>query len=212
FVWSIESRSEEPLTTTPTRAGSNPYDWSRDGRWLLVSQTDRNTDRDPVGIWLLPLEAAPQAETKALRLVFDPLYSRVQGQFSPDGHWIVFEATQSGPIAAESTLYVVPRSGGPWTRITDGKSWDDKPRWSPDGRTIYFVSPRSGFFNVWGIRFDPAQGRPVGEPFQVTQFEVPGFMIPPEIQAVALSLTQDRMTLTMTEMSGNIWILDSVDR
>jgi hypothetical protein len=101
---------------------------------------------------------------------------------------------------------------GPWTRITDGKSWDDKPRWSPDGRTIYFVSFRSGFFNVWGIRFDPAQGSPVGEPFQVTQFEVPALMIPTEIPFVALSLTQDRMTLTMTEMSGNIWILDSVDR
>jgi hypothetical protein len=37
-------------------------------------------------------------------------------------------------------------------------------------------------------------------------------MIPTEIQAVELSLTQDRMTLTLTEISGSIWILDSVDR
>ena len=78
----------------------------------------------------------------------------------------------------ESTLYVMPAAGGPWTRITDGKHWDDKPRWSPDGKTIYFVSGRSGFFNVWGIRFDSTKGKPVGEAFRVTAFENPGLMIP----------------------------------
>jgi Tol biopolymer transport system component/DNA-binding winged helix-turn-helix (wHTH) protein len=211
FAWSIESRSEEPLTTTPMRGAgaSTPTDWSPDGKWLLV--THRNSATDPA-VEILPLEAAPQAETKARIVAHDPAYFLFQGHFSPDGRWIVFGAGRSGPTATESTLYVVPESGGPWTRITDGKSWDDKPRWSPDGRTIYFVSPRSGFFNVWGIRFDPAKGCSVGEPFQVTQFEVPGLMIPTEIQGLDLSLTQDRLTLTMTEMSGNIWILDSVDR
>ena len=40
--------------------------------------------------------------------------------------------------------------------------WADKPRWSPDGRTIYFVSRRvTGFLNVWGIRFDQTKGEPV---------------------------------------------------
>jgi len=34
------------------------------------------------------------------------------------------------------------------TQYSDGKYWEDKPRWSPDGRTIYFVSNRTGFYNV----------------------------------------------------------------
>ena len=58
-----------------------------------------------------------------------------------------------------------------WTRITEGTSGDDKPRWSPDGKTLYFISSRAGLFNVWGMRFDPAIGQPVGEPFRVTAFD-----------------------------------------
>ena len=39
--------------------------------------------------------------------------------------WIVFEAVaNSASPNPESTLYVVPASGGPWTRITDSKEWD----------------------------------------------------------------------------------------
>jgi hypothetical protein len=58
--------------------------------------------------------------------------------------------------------------------------------------TIYFVSGRDGFFNVWGIRFDVVKGKPVGDPFQVTSFESPSLM------------------LTIGEVSGSIWILDNV--
>lgn len=38
-------------------------------------------------------------------------------------------------------------------------------RWSRDGTRLAF--------NVWGIRFNPVRGRPLGEPFRVTSFESP---------------------------------------
>jgi len=109
-------------------------------------------------------------------------------------------------------LYVVPAGGGAWTRITDGKLWGDKPRWSPDGKTIYFVSGRSGFFNVWGIHFDPAEGKPLGEPFRVSAFGGHGLMIPKFIAPVELSINEDKLVLNMAEVSGGIWVLDNVDR
>ena len=76
------------------------------------------------------------------------------------------------------SIYVVPVEGGPWTRITAEEHWDDKPRWSPDGKTIYFISGVGGFFNIWGIHFDPSKGKRVGEPFRVSEFERPALMIP----------------------------------
>jgi hypothetical protein len=115
-------------------------------------------------------------------------------------------------MAAESSLYVMPAEGGPWTRITDGANWDDKPQWSPDGKTIYFISGQGGFFNVWGIRFDPILRKKIGVPFRITNFENPRLMIPRFIQPAALSLTQDRLMLTLEDLSGSIWMLDNVDQ
>jgi len=106
----------------------------------------------------------------------------------------------------------MPAMGGPWVQITDGNQWDDKPRWSPDGRTIYYLSERKGFFNLWGIRFDPAKGQPQGKPFQVASFDSPSPMIPKFIQAVEFSLTDGRLVLPLEQTSGSIWVLDNVDR
>ena len=198
MLWSSQSHEEKPL-------GSNLglWDWSPDGKWLL-------SERDG-GFWLVPLAAAPHAETAAQAIVYDSAYYLYQAYFSPDGRWIVFQAVVVSPTL-ESSLYVMPTSGGPWIRITDRKQWDDKPRWAPDGRTIYFVSRRDGFFNIWAIRFDPAAGKTVGQPFQVSKFESHRLMIPRWIPPVGLSLTQDKLVLTMAEESGSIWVLDNVDR
>jgi Tol biopolymer transport system component/DNA-binding winged helix-turn-helix (wHTH) protein len=199
-VWSSESHGEEPLTTLGSTLDA--ADWSLDGKWLLSLHE---------GIWLVPVAAAPHAETAAQKVVSpDPAYELYQPQLSPDGRWIVFEVVPNSPNP-ESALYVVPTSGGPWARITDGKHWDDKPRWSPDGRTIYFVSGLGGFFNVWGIHFDPAGGKTVGRSFQVSKFGRPRLMVPRWIPPVGLSLTEEKLVLTMAEESGSIWVLDNVD-
>jgi len=206
MTWSNQTHSEEPLTTL-SETQRYPYDWSPDGASLLVIATDTQSE-----VWLVPVGAAPHAETDARKIISDPKYDLYQPHFSPDGRWIVFEAGANLPTIVESTLYVVPAAGGAWTRITDGKNWDDKPRWSPDGKTIYFVSGRGGFFNVWGIHFDPSEGKRVGEPFPVSNFGRNGLMIPRWIPLVELSLNQDKLVLTMAEVSGGIWVLDNVDR
>jgi len=100
--------------------------------------------------------------------------------------------------------------GGPWIRITDGKHWDDKPHSSPDGKVIYFLSGRSGFFNVWGVRFDPDNGKTIGDPLPITVFDSPSEMIPKYMPAVSLSLTQDSLVPTVAQVSGNIWVLDNL--
>ncbi len=209
MIWSSQTHSEEPLTTLSDTIQRYVYDWSSDGGWLLVSQNTTDTKEE---VWLLPVAAAPHAETAARKIISDPRHDLYQPHFSPNARWIVFEAVANSPTFAESVLYVVPATGGEWTRITDGRHWDDKPRWSPDGKTIYFVSGRDGVFNVWGIHFDLAEGKPVGEPFRVSTFGGSGLTIPRWIPPVELSLSENKLVLNMAEVSGGIWVLDNVDR
>ena len=200
MTWSIQNHEEEPLTGL-TQVGAL-FDWSPDGRWLLSAGGS--------AIWLVPVASAPHAETGVRQIVSDPEYGIFQTHFSPDGRWIVFNAIlKSGHF--ESAVFVVPASGGKWIRVTDGRHWDDKPRWSPDGKTIYFISGPGGFFNVWGIHFDPNEGKPVGQPFQLSNFNSPRLTISRWMSGVGFSLAQDKMVLTMAEESGNIWVLDNVD-
>ena len=209
MVWSRQRHIEEPLTTL-SDTFVLVYDWSLDGKWLLVSQEG---DGERAEVWMLPLASAPHAEAEARKIASDPGYSLWEPHFSPNGRWIVFNAVTSSPTSGDSVLYVAPMEGGPWTRITKGKHYNDKPRWSPDGKTIYFLSRVNGFYNIWGIHFDPAKGKPVGEPFPVSAFETPSLMVPVWwIATGALSLSQDKLVLTMEEVSGGIWMLENVDQ
>jgi len=209
MLWPSQSRSEESLTTF-TQTFWVVWDWSPDGKWILVSHTDGPTSK--AEILALPVAAAPEAETASRKIASSPAAALWQACFSPDGRWIVFEAATRLPTKAESRLYVVPAAGGTWTRLLEGEHWDDKPLWSPDGNMIYFVSTRGGFFNVWGIHFDATKEKPVGEPFRVTAFETTALMLASPIDTVELSITQNRLVLNLEDLSGSIWVLDNVDR
>ena len=115
-----------------------PSDWSADGQWVLGSC--ESAPRTRRNLCLLPLAAAPYAE-RALRIIAsDTNRNLYQARFSPDQRWIAFQAMN---FSTFSTLYVMPAGGGPWVPISDGNFWDDKPRWSPDGRVLYLrVEPR----------------------------------------------------------------------
>jgi Tol biopolymer transport system component/DNA-binding winged helix-turn-helix (wHTH) protein len=210
MLWSSETPNEEPLTT-PSHLGRAPTDWSPDGKFLLMIQDNNNTGREE--IWQLPVAARPYAEAGARRIISNPEYDVDNGHYSPDARWIVFVAARNQPQGLETTLYVTAANGGPWIRITDGKQLVLTPQWSPNGRMIYFVSGRSGFINVWGIRFDPAKGKPVGPPFSVTAFNRLTLMVPRQITgAIELSLTHDRLVLPLAQAAGSIWVLDHVNQ
>ena len=183
------------------------YDWSPDGQWIAGS-TNRN-HKDRWDIVLFPVSEGPHAETGIRTIVTDPQTDLWAPRFSPDGRWIAYLKPSTEGV---SVLNVVPAAGGTPVQITSDPSWSDKPRWSPDGKRIYFISNHgSMFLNVWGIRFDPGAGKPVGEPFRITSFENPGQIISTRISSLEMAFDQNRLFLPITQLSGSIWILGDVD-
>jgi dipeptidyl aminopeptidase/acylaminoacyl peptidase len=74
---------------------------------------------------------------------------------SPDGKTILFDLL--------GDLYTMPAAGGEATRIVGGLSFESQPTWSPDGRTIAFLSDRSGVENLWIADADGKNPRAVSK-------------------------------------------------
>lgn len=204
-VLSVAGRQEQ-LLTAPGTGEVIPSDWSADSQRLLGACRFRSSDR--LGTCIVPV-SGDQGDVR--RLSVDARLDMMQQRFAPNQRWISFIAVPPGDRSV-AAIYVMPASGGPWTAITDGTCYDDKPRWAPDGRTLYFISNREGRSNVWGQRFDPDAGRPIGPAFRVTSFDRGRQVLAPYIGQLAMTVTPTRIVLPMYEATGQIWVLDEVDR
>lgn len=85
-------------------------------------------------------------------------------QVSPDGRWVAYV---QGAVDFEANkvvnhIWLISRGGGEPQQLTNGEGSDTRPRWSPDGDSIAFISTRGGKSQVWII---PVRG---GEARQLT--------------------------------------------
>jgi Tol biopolymer transport system component len=125
-------QSAQALTTGP--GDKTPSDWSRDGRYILYTQNGAMTSED---IWALPVagdgQPFPVLQTPAIETT---------PALSPDGQWLAFESALSGRPEVYVTRFLGPAShaeapGQSWQVSTQGGS---RPRWSGDGRALFFAA------------------------------------------------------------------------
>jgi Tol biopolymer transport system component len=183
-----------------------PNDKAILGSWLAQGLTDQNV----MAIWPI----GPTMATRPERVLLES--SRVnfwQARYSPDGQWVSFVAQRMRNPGTVEIGIVAERSNHAttWTRIVDDHVWPDKPRWSPDGRTLYFLSRGAdGYFNLWGVPIDPAHGVQSGTPFQVTHFSSPDWRIERNMANAEIGLAKGRLVLPMQTVKGSIWLLPIV--
>ena len=73
----------------------------------------------------------------------DPAGSEFDGDWSPDGEWVVYRDSTRG-INENDEIAVARADGSERRIITDDPANDWGPAWSPDGSTIAFNSDRDG--------------------------------------------------------------------
>ena len=79
----------------------------------------------------------------------------MQVDVSPDGQTILFDLL--------GDLYTMPITGGSAKRIMGGLSFESQPVWSPDGKTIAFLTDRTGVENLWIANADGSNPRAVSK-------------------------------------------------
>lgn len=89
-------------------------------------------------------------------ILSQPNKSFTNPQLSPDMQWIVCVANTTGGLKQNLDIYAVRSDGTQLTQLTYHPGSDASPVWSPDGKSLYFLSQRGtlkGKYNIWKMNF-----------------------------------------------------------
>src|SRR5262245_3478318 len=109
-------------------------------------------------------------------------------QVSPDAHYVAFVLSETDMDANKrpTDLWLIDlqqKEPAP-RRLTQNPANDTSPRWSADGKSLYFLSTRSGSSQVWRLQLAG------GEATQVTSY-------PRDVGSLAVSPVGNRLALSM---------------
>ena len=122
------SGDEERLTTKPD-VSQTPTSVSLDGHWLVFNENG-GQESGGVGIWMMRLDG-----DRTPQRLFPAAAGESDGQLSPDGKWIAFQA----PVSSRQEIFVAPFPG-PGARHQISTDGGTEPLWSRDGRELFFQS------------------------------------------------------------------------
>jgi len=132
-----------------------------------------------------------------------------EATWSPDSQHLLFTASRDGnKKQVFAVLFPKSRQAatGAWIPITSESEFSDRPRWSGDGKTIFYLSTRDGFSCVWGVHFDVDSGRVTSSPFAVMHYHNSRFS-PATVasRSFNLSVSEDSVYLNVGEINASIW-------
>lgn len=127
FLKNLSDGQEQPLVVNNSYKATTQ--WSRDGRFIVYTQVDSQTNRD---IWVIPMEGSKPGQPVAF---LHTNANEFLGQLSPDSKWMAYTSDESG--RREVYVRAFP-SGQNLTSIS--LAGGEAPRWSADGRELFFVA------------------------------------------------------------------------
>lgn len=147
WTYSIWSMDKNTSIATQYVEGSSPE--YVPGDKLLFTKSNTTTNQGE--IWMLDLKSGQ--ETLIMR---DNVRGFSTPKISPDGKRIMCVGSSTGAKASDSNLdiFIVNVDGTGFQQLTFHPGNDNSPCWSPNGKSIYFLSQRGnakGSYNIWSI-------------------------------------------------------------
>lgn len=118
------SKPNELLAQTGNNTNDFLPAWTRDGQFVLFSQTNFE---GTVPAWLMSLRYEDRLTKQAVRLPIEPL-PIVDVSMSSDGFWMAFE---SWPDSLNHDIYISTLTGANRIRVTTDPGFDFDPVWRP---------------------------------------------------------------------------------
>jgi dipeptidyl aminopeptidase/acylaminoacyl peptidase len=143
--------------------------------------------RTAAAVLVLAAGAGSPASAKGLTIEDMLAMPRIgEPAVSPDGAWVAFSVRDTDYDANRGRydVWLAKVDGTDTKRLTTDPENDQSPAWTPDGKSILFLSSRSGSQQVWRI---PATG---GEAEQLTK-------LPLDVGAFAVFPDGKRLVVTM---------------
>ena len=170
--------------------------WSSDGRWLYFTSGSR--DIGSTDVFRVSVDGGTPMQVTA-----DAYMNEYFSAPSPDGGAVAFAGYGFGlsqwwrkghSHIDESEIWLMRMGAKPsYEQVSEGGAKEVWPMWSKDGRTIYYVSDRSGAQNVWARDLN-------GRSRQLTQFKDGRVLWP--------SIAYDGRTI-LFERDFQIWKVDT---
>src|SRR5882672_7324500 len=121
YLKNADGSGSEQLLVDYGGALANAWDWSRDGKYILIRKGSE-----------LGYFAWPERTTTAL---FQAKWTIRGGQFSPDGRWIAYASNETGNM--EVYVSPFPSVNGKWQVSNAG---GQEPKWRNDGKELFYMS------------------------------------------------------------------------
>lgn len=148
----LEGPSQTPERLVPSTRISTEPDYSPDGNQIVFA-SERSGSWE---IWTCRSDG-----TQPRQLTNMPGQQSASPRWTPDSKWIIFDSRFEG----HADLAMIGAQGEGLKRLTTDTSDEFLPRFSRDGKIIYFFSNRTGSTQLWRM---PAPGQPAAPPVQVT--------------------------------------------
>lgn len=126
---------------------------------------------------------------------------------SPGDRWLALLAGRPDGDVELRVRTLDPAASPPREVLLErSPAWIGAPRWSADGRFLYYLSQRDGDTCVWALPVDPGTGERAGEPFAVLHLHgTPARCWGPR-GACTLSVGRGRLAVTSSEVRGDVFL------